>query len=126
MRKISQHFDECDRNHCGHKVVVLLGMGGQGKSSLALGYGQKSLNNDDPKMVLWMDATSVETLSSSFEDVADRWNNRKRRFADSGLRIDSVNAKLAGSASRLILYNYDYPNHFPYICSYIPPTVTRV
>ena len=44
MRKISQQFDECDRKHCGHKVVVILGMGGQGKSPLALDYGRKSLN----------------------------------------------------------------------------------
>ena len=67
-----------------------------------MAYWLLTLNNDDPKVILWMDATSVETLSRSFEDVADRWNNRKLRFADLGLRISSVNAKLTGSASRRV------------------------
>lgn len=119
IHQISQRFDEYDRDYSGHKIVVLLGMGGQGKSRLALDYGRRSLIDDSSKLVLWMDATSTETLTRSFEDIADRWNDRKRRFVDSNSRIEFVKAKLAGKASMMILDNYDYPDRFPYICSYI-------
>ena len=47
MRKISQQFDKCD--DFGHEGVVLLGMGDQGQSPLALDYRRESLDNDDPK-----------------------------------------------------------------------------
>ena len=120
MHEISQGFEEYDGHYSGHKIVVLLGMGGQGKSRLAHDYGRRSLNDDDSRLVLWIDATSVETLVRCFEDVADRWNDRKRRFVDSDSRIAFVKTKLTECPSLLILDNYDYPDRFPHICNYIP------
>ena len=126
MYRISQLFGEYDCNYCGHRVVVLVGMGGLGKSRLALDYGRRCLNDSEPKSILWADATSMETLTRSFEDVADRWNDRRRRFLDSDSRIAFVRAKLAEHPSLLILDNYDYPDQFPSICSYMSTGAGRV
>lgn len=126
LSKISQRFDEYDRAYSGHRIVILVGMGGQGKSRLALDFGRRRLNDNDGKLVLWMDATSMRTLTRSFEDVADRWNNRKRGFLDTDTRIAFVKARLDERSSLLILDNYDYPDRFPDVCRFVPSSCGSV
>jgi hypothetical protein len=51
-------------------VVVLLGMGGCGKSQLALEYCQQSENDKSYKSIFWIDAMSPTTIEQSLTTVA--------------------------------------------------------
>ncbi|KAL8740301.1 MAG: hypothetical protein Q9184_008509 [Pyrenodesmia sp. 2 TL-2023] len=60
-------------------------------------------------------------MTRSFEDIADRWNGRKRRFTDAESRLKYVNEVLAEREWLLIFDNYDHPDQFADICNFIPP-----
>ena len=121
LRDIHRQFNEYEYEDSGHRIVVLLGMGGQGKSWLAHEYGRQVATESTPKLVLWMDATSKRTLTRSFEDIADRWNGHKRKFSDTDSRINYVKEILSEREWLLIFDNYDHPKQFAEICTFIPP-----
>lgn len=121
LREIDRKFEEYESENCENKIIVLLGMGGQGKSRLALDYGQRMAKRPGSKLVLRMDPTTTRTLTRSFEDVADRWNGRKRQFTDTKSRTEYVKEVLAEREWLLIFDNYDYPHQFVNICTFIPP-----
>ncbi|KAL8738006.1 MAG: hypothetical protein Q9181_001145 [Wetmoreana brouardii] len=121
LQEISRKFSDYEYEHSGHKIVILHGMGGQGKSRLALDYGRQVLIQSESVLVLWFDATTEQSLTRSFEDIADRWNGRRRRFADTNSRMKYVSDILAERKWLLILDNYDHPDQFPNICTFLPP-----
>ncbi|KAL8720946.1 MAG: hypothetical protein Q9225_002273 [Loekoesia sp. 1 TL-2023] len=121
LREISRLFSDYEYEKSTNKVVILHGMGGQGKSRLALDYGRQVSTESDAILVLWFDATTKQTLTRSFEDIADRWNGRRRRFADTDMRMKYVNEILAERKWLLIFDNYDHPDLFPDVSAYVPP-----
>lgn len=121
MRDIHRQFDEYEYESSGHKIVVLLGMGGQGKSRLAFDFGREVATESPSTLVLWLDATSKRTLTRSLEDVADRWNSRKRKFVDTDSRLKYVRDILSEREWLLVFDNYDHPDQFAGICDFIPP-----
>lgn len=121
LQEIERQFKEYECENSGNKIVVLLGMGGEGKSRLALDYGRQVTKRCVSKLVLWMDATTTRTMTRSFEDIADRWNGRKRRFIDTSSRIEDVKEVLAEREWLLIFDNYDNPHQFANICTFVPP-----
>ena len=121
LREIHRQFNEYEYESSGHKIVVLLGMGGQGKSWLALDFGREVATESPSTLVLWLDATSKRTLTRSLEDVADRWNGRKRKFADTDSRMKYIREILSEREWLLIFDNYDHPDQFADICTFIPP-----
>lgn len=86
--KLSKLLEEKIRvNHENASVpraVVIHGLGGTGKSQLALKYAEDHKDQYDP--VLWIDATDAEAVRSSFEACA----------AELGIVVDSAETK--GSA----------------------------
>lgn len=122
LQEIDRSFEEHKREDSGHNIVVLLGMGGQGKSRLAYDYGGRQMSKEDnPKLVVWLDARTKKTLTRNLEDIADRWSSRNRRLTDTESRIKFVKDILAEREWLLILDNYDQPQHFVDICTFIPP-----
>lgn len=120
LQKIDRQFSDYEYEDCLHKIVILLGMGGQGKSRLALDYARRVSVESQSILVLWVDATTKQSLIRAFEDIADHWNNRKRRFIDTSSRIEYVNEILAVRKWLLVFDNYDHPDHFMDVCSFIP------
>ena len=120
LREISQKFSDYKYEY-GHSIVILHGMGGQGKTRLALDYGHQVSAESESVVVLWFDATSKQSLNRGFEDIADRWSGRRRRFANAKSRMDYVNEVLAERKWLLIFDNYDDPDHFTDINTFIPP-----
>ena len=51
-------------------VVVLHGMGGCGKSQLALEYCQQSENDNSYSAIFWVDATSPAIIEQGIKDLA--------------------------------------------------------
>ena len=121
LREIHRQFNEYEYESSGHRIVVLLGMGGQGKSWLALDFGREVATESPSKLVLWLDATSEKSLTRNLEDVADRWNSRKRKFTDTESRLKYVREVLSEREWLLVFDNYDHPDQFTNICTFIPP-----
>ncbi|KAL9600015.1 MAG: hypothetical protein Q9219_003484 [cf. Caloplaca sp. 3 TL-2023] len=121
LREISVIFSDYEFEDSKQKIVVLHGMGGQGKSRLALDYGRQVSKQPEAHLALWFDATSKRSMTRSFEDIADRWNGRSRRFVDFNSRISFVHEVLAERQWLLIFDNYDHPDCFTDISTFFPP-----
>ncbi|KAL8948973.1 MAG: hypothetical protein Q9222_004879 [Ikaeria aurantiellina] len=121
LREISRKFSDYECGDSAFKVVILRGMGGQGKSRLALDYARQVCVNSESMLVLWLDATNKHSLTRSFEDIADRWCGRRRRFTDATSRMKYINDILAERKWFLVFDNYDHPDKFADICSFRPP-----
>ena len=63
-------------------VIVLLGMGGCGKSQLALEYCRQGQNEKWFSMILWLDASSPMSLAQSFANVANKLSKPNFDIAD--------------------------------------------
>ncbi|KAL8672095.1 MAG: hypothetical protein Q9168_003427 [Polycauliona sp. 1 TL-2023] len=121
LQTIDRQFSDYEYEDGVHKIVVLLGMGGQGKSRLALDFARRVSVESQSTLVLWVNATTRQSVTRSFEDIADHWNGRKRRFIDAESRIKYVNEVLAERKWLMVFDNYDHPDQFTDICSFIPP-----
>jgi GTPase SAR1 family protein len=66
-------------------VVVLHGMGGCGKSQLALEYCQQSENDNSYSAIFWVDATSPTIIEQGINDLA-------RQLSKPGFDIVDVEA----------------------------------
>ena len=67
LRKIDDAFSIGE----GPRIAVLQGMGGQGKSQVALEYCQRK-RNDPYKTIFWVDATTENTTIADFQSIAER------------------------------------------------------
>lgn len=121
LQTIDRQFSEYEYEDNVHKIVVLLGMGGQGKSRLALDFARRNSVESPSTLVLWVDATTKQSMTRAFEDIADHWNGSKRRFIDTEARIKYVNEVLAERKWLIVFDNYDHPDQFTDVCSFIPP-----
>src|SRR4051812_47641876 len=61
-------FDILDQTIKTHRECTLCGLGGMGKSQIALEYCYR--NKDNYRYIFWVDAGTEETLQNSFADVA--------------------------------------------------------
>ena len=103
-------------------VAVLLGMGGQGKTALALEYCRRAQVNGYFKSILWIDAASTTTVNHSFENLADYLTKRKRTFEDMQACVDFVKDTIETWAApwMVVFDNFDQPDKIPNIMNYVP------
>ncbi|KAK6438855.1 hypothetical protein LTR95_004939 [Oleoguttula sp. CCFEE 5521] len=104
------------------KVCVLQGMGGQGKTSLALEYCKREIAAGHFKSILWVDAMSLAAVHRSFSHFAERLTDHRRVFPDVSACIDQVRTTLQSwAAPWLIVFdNYDRPDRLPGVLDYLP------
>ena len=65
LEQISKYLHDGSK---GRKMIVLKGLGGFGKTQLALHYWTREAENYTSR--IWIDATSVETALESFKEIA--------------------------------------------------------
>lgn len=123
MLQLEKQFELPNTSH-GPQVVVLYGMGGCGKSQLALDYCNKVLNGKEPDdnesndkgyaAVLWVDAGSPETLKQSFGKFAQMMGKLDFQSADGEGNVQYVREQLQIKKQKwLLVYdNYDEPASF--------------
>ncbi|KAI9770486.1 MAG: hypothetical protein M1839_003201 [Geoglossum umbratile] len=104
------------------KIVVLLGMGGQGKTQLALEYCRVSRTSGRYQGIFWVDASSPNTVSCGFETIAAKISRIGCVFVDVESKIAFVKETLGRwKIPWLIVFdNYDQPGEFRNIAEYFP------
>lgn len=105
----------------GPRIAVLQGMGGQGKSQVALEYCHRK-KNSPYSAIFWVDATNENTTTGSFQSISERIKSSTDHLPDSDARVAFVRQALTSrSTSWLLVFdNYDDPIAFPNIRDYFP------
>lgn len=108
------------------RLVVLLGMGGSGKTQLALEYCRIAKLSGRFKAILWIDASSPTATARDFDLISHKLNIVGRYFKDIVEKIDFVKNTL-GSWEQpwlMVFDNFDQPKAFKDsgIHKYFPPT----
>ncbi|KAI9871969.1 MAG: hypothetical protein M1830_002210 [Pleopsidium flavum] len=100
-------------------VTVLLGMGGQGKTQIALEYCARTQNNYQG--IFWIDSFSESSVLRSFEKIALKLK-APESVATASLKVDFVKTVLIGWSKpwMLIFDNYDNPISFNNLKAYFP------
>jgi tetratricopeptide (TPR) repeat protein len=106
----------------GPHVVVLRGIGGQGKSQVAMEYCRRRKDGPSPD-IFWIDATSENSVTSTFISISDLIRTTTDQLPDNNARLAFVRRKFANWPTELLLVfdNYDDPHEFPNIQDYFPP-----
>ncbi|KAI0416532.1 hypothetical protein F5X98DRAFT_179342 [Xylaria grammica] len=107
------------------RIAVLLGMGGQGKTSLALEYCRREIVNRHFRFIIWIDSSSPAALERSFAQVAENlaaMSGDKRTFANSRAHVNFVKTVIetAEAPWLFILDNFDSPGLFKNILDFTP------
>ncbi|KAI0172154.1 hypothetical protein GGR52DRAFT_573297 [Hypoxylon sp. FL1284] len=103
------------------RIAVLLGMGGQGKTQLALRYCRNARSRSIYDCILWVDASTKESTIRSLEKTSEELNVNNQVLLDADARVAFVKRKLASSTLKwlLVFDNYDHPTAFD-LRDYIP------
>lgn len=103
-------------------VAVLLGLGGQGKTSIALEHCRQAQINGHFTSILWVDATSLLTLEQSFENISAEITGYSRTFPNSRAAVQFVKRTVQEWAKPwlMIFDNYDHVDRISNIMDYTP------
>ena len=120
LRAIDAQFESFDEASATTRIVVLQGMGGQGKTRLALDYAYRMMGKSMYSHIFWMDASSKKAMIRSYEEVAGRLANGRRAFTDTESKVKFAKDKLEGNPWLLILDNLDDPTEFGMLSKVLP------
>ncbi len=109
LAAISNHF----LDHASNKVVVLLGMGGSGKTQLALDFCRQAEEELGFMDVFWINASSPISVIQSYKAVAKRLS-KSQHVENSEHAISLVQDTLRASKQPwlFVFDNYDNPKAF--------------
>ncbi|KAI4160679.1 MAG: hypothetical protein LQ342_005518 [Letrouitia transgressa] len=103
-------------------IAVLQGMGGQGKTQIALEVCEKLQAQNRFKSILWINARSEDSVVHAFERFAQQMSQKGSHFSDTEAKIDYVLQRIEESrrSCLLIFDNYDDLENFKDIRRYFP------
>lgn len=107
------------------RIAVLLGMGGQGKTSLAIEYCRREKTRAHFKTILWVNSISTLSIQRSFAEIAKNilaLSGEQRTFANIQAQITFVHGVVEkqGGHWLLVFDNYDWPQKVKNILDYTP------
>ncbi|KAI1764224.1 hypothetical protein GGR53DRAFT_466493 [Hypoxylon sp. FL1150] len=107
------------------RTVILQGMGGQGKTQLALRYCANVRSRNIHDCIFWIDASTRASTIRGLEEVSEELNDSDQALLDSDARIAFVRRKLATNSSKwlLVFDNYDDSAAFD-LRDYIPSGIS--
>ncbi|KAL9118732.1 MAG: hypothetical protein Q9187_004722 [Circinaria calcarea] len=118
---ILARIDETFSSRPGPCIAVLQGMGGQGKSQVALEYCRRK--RDGPySAIFWVDATTEGTVIGSFQTIYEHIEAGKHHLPNAKSKVDFVlHAFASWPTSWLMIFdNYDDPNAFSNLLDFVP------
>ncbi|KAL2063144.1 hypothetical protein VTL71DRAFT_6216 [Oculimacula yallundae] len=97
------------------RIMVLQGMGGCGKSQLALDYCKRAQHGRRFEKIFWIDVTSPETAMQSFTQIAESLGKPRFNTTESELNLQFVRSTLDATRRKwlLVFDNFDDPLAFP-------------
>lgn len=112
LTSISSALERHSSRACN--VVVLQGMGGQGKTQTALEYCRKARLTGTYAAIGWIDASSKGSTERDFGAVADLLKEPHQTFAETEARIAYAKSFLSTWSRKwlLVFDNYDNPSEF--------------
>lgn len=105
------------------KIAILYGMGGQGKTTLALNFCREAEMRHLFQAIFWLDASSEDTLSKGFVTISElvkRHEDRLFDTTDDRIRFARERIEEWNRPWLFIMDNYDDPCRLSNITSYIP------
>ena len=113
LRKIEDIFSDPTRP-ANSRIVGLLGMGGWGKTQLALQYCQQSEAKGQFSSIFWVDASSPTATAQIFSSIGAIITDNKADLKDFKANIRMVKGSLSTWTDRwlLIFDNFDDPSAF--------------
>ncbi|KAF7928997.1 hypothetical protein BELL_0247g00040 [Botrytis elliptica] len=111
-------------SHNDPSIVVLTGVGGQGKTQIALEYSHQHMKFY--KGVFWIDASSQKSASRGFERILKAIDSSAAQFG--GEESKSAVKHILGDWKEpwlLVFDNYDDPNAFGDLPSFFPNTTSK-
>ncbi|KAE9369693.1 hypothetical protein N431DRAFT_547106 [Stipitochalara longipes BDJ] len=117
MSKIDRAFSVGPSPH----VAVLRGMGGQGKSQIAMEYCHRK-KDESCYDIFWIDATSESSVTSTLISISGLISTATDQLLDNQARVAFVSRKFSSWPNELLLVfdNYDNPHEFPNIRDFFP------
>lgn len=100
FQALSQHLEDTAAATTSHKVIVLMGMGGQGKTQIALEYCKRSQALSIFKYIFWIDASTENALVRSYSTVAEKLSRPGVSFLDDKSRVSYVQEFLGRTSWR--------------------------
>ena len=118
---ILQRLDKAFSAGSGPRLAVLQGMGGQGKSQIALEYCHRK-KATLYSATFWVDATTVESTKGSFWAISEEIKRPAHVLHDTEARVNFVLRELSSWSIQwlLVFDNYDNLDAFPNITDFIP------
>jgi tetratricopeptide (TPR) repeat protein len=106
-------------------VAVLLGMGGQGKTSLAIEYCRLEKTRSHFETILWINSISTISIQRSFAEIAKNilaLSGEQRSFPNIQAQVTFVHTVIEkkGGHWLLVFDNYDWPHKVKNILDYAP------
>lgn len=123
LSEFTEYLEEARDLQSTCKTAVLHGMGGQGKTQIALEYCRRAQNSGAFAFICWIDASSESALIRSFGTATEKLTKNSVAFPDNNSRVSYLREFLRRSNDRwaLVFDNYDRPDGFRNIASYFPP-----
>ena len=109
-----------ETSNAGPRVVILIGMGGQGKTSLAVEYCRESSERSQYEVILWINATSYQTMLLSFGACANLLSTRRQSIIDLKSAVAFVIEALNGKSWLMVFDSYDRPKEIGSITGLYP------
>jgi tetratricopeptide (TPR) repeat protein len=104
----------------GSHIVCLRGLGGQGKTQIALEYCRQA-REEGMDAIFWVDATSLDTVTNSFRAIADHIKGRGELVGENEV-IDYILERFRAWPDPwlMVFDNYDDPKSFDNIRDFLP------
>ena len=122
FRELARLLEDTTVTISDRRTVILIGMGGQGKTQIALEYCRRAQASRAFISIFWIDASSENALIRSYGNIAEIVTGSRVAFPDDKSRVSYVKeffGRLHDSWI-FILDNFDRPNLFPNVKDYFP------
>ena len=102
-------------------VISLIGMGGAGKTQVALEYCWHRKKSNDFQGIFWLDASSPKRVGDDMMNIA-KWLEPARELENTEAAVDLVKSVLSGWTKPwlMVFDNLDNPSHFKDIQGFFP------